>query len=193
MSTTIQDPKVEEYFDNLVFVGDPILRRPCTMVTDFAEAAERVTLLTAVVRGIQGAGIAANQYGLDTQVAVAEVRKTDLFPDRPEHQLVVLINPEIIFYSEETELDWEGCFSVPGYLGHVPRSTKIVVRNHTVSGEEREETYEGYIARVIQHECDHLQGKVYLDRMQSMETFITRKNYQRFVKKIQPPPEAVST
>jgi peptide deformylase len=193
VSSNIEDPKIEEYYENLVHVGDPILRRPCATVKDFKEAQERVTLLTAVVRGIQGAGLAANQYGLDMQIAVAEVRKTALFPDRPEHHLVVLINPEILFYSKVTELDWEGCFSIPGYLGYVPRSTKIVVRNHTLNGETREETYDGYIARVIQHECDHLQGRVYLDRMESMEKFVTRKNYQRFIKKIEPPPEIVAT
>jgi len=193
VSTAIPDPNVEEYYDNLVHVGDPIMRRSCVKVTDFAEATERVDLLTKVVRGIQGAGLAANQYGLDTQVAVAEVRKTELFPDRPEHPLVVLINPEIIFYSDELEWDWEGCFSVPGYLGYVPRSSKIVVRNHNTAGKMSEETYEGYIARVIQHEFDHLQGKVYLDRMPSMDKFVTRKNYQRFIKKMQPPRENIST
>jgi peptide deformylase len=174
---------VSEFFEQLVHVGDPLLRKVAERVTDYHRARECADLLTRAVREIIGAGLAANQLGIDLQMAVAEVRKTDLFPNRPESGLVVLVNPEIVSYGDESEDDWEGCFSVPNYVGLVSRPTKVRVDMESLEGENISIEFEGYLARVIQHEIDHLQGKVYIDRMRSTKDFFTRENYRKYVLK----------
>jgi len=172
-----------EFFNQLVHIGNPLLRRVMQPVTDYAQAKEYADLLLRAVREIVGAGLAANQLGIDLQLAVAEVRKTDLFPNRPESGLVTLVNPEIVSYGAEFEDDWEGCFSIPNYVGLVPRSTKIRVNMESLDGEPMTVDFEGYLARVIQHEIDHLQGKVYMDRMLSTKNFFTRENYRKYILK----------
>jgi peptide deformylase len=171
------------FFDQLVHVGDPLLRREAKRVTDFAQAKECADLLTRAVREIVGAGLAANQLGIDLQVAVIEVRKTEMFPHRPESGLFVLVNPDIVSYGSEVEDDWEGCFSVPHYIGRVTRPNAVRVNMQTVDGEDISIDFEGYVARVAQHEIDHLKGTVYIDRMESMKDFFTRENYRKYVLK----------
>jgi peptide deformylase len=90
-----------------------------------------------------------------------------------------VINPEIIRLSDELEKGWEGCLSIPGIRGLVPRSTRIVVRYITHEGNVREEEFTGFIARVFQHEYDHLNGTVFLDRVESTWDIITEKEYAR--------------
>jgi peptide deformylase len=171
------------FFDQLVHVGDPLLRREARRVADFSEAKECAELLTRAVREIVGAGLAANQLGIDLQVAVIEVRKTEMFPHRPESGLIVLVNPEIVSYSLEVEDDWEGCFSVPHYIGRVTRPIGVRVRMQTVDGDDSTVEFEGYVARAVQHEIDHLKGTVYIDRMESMKDFYTRENYRKYILK----------
>jgi peptide deformylase len=179
----IEPRQLSKYWGQLISIGDPILRRKLLPVEDFSEAKAFAETLTEAVREIVGAGLAANQLGIDRQVAVCEVRKTEMFPDRPESPLLILVNPEIVFYSSEKEDDWEGCFSVPGYVGLVPRASKIRLRYQALTGEKREEDFEGYLARVIQHEVDHLNGHVYIDHLRSSYDFISRRNYVKFVMK----------
>jgi peptide deformylase len=105
------------------------------------------------------------------------VRRTDVFPDRPEAGLIQLLNPVVVERSDETTLDWEGCFSVPGYLGRTPRAERITVRCTTESGETVTREFTGYTARVVQHEIDHLDGLVYLDRMPDLTSLTTAQNY----------------
>lgn len=136
--------------------------------------------MVAQLRALSGAGIAANQLGEPLAVVVVEVRKTDFFPDRPESPLYVMINPEILETSNDTEDDWEGCYSVPGLMGRVPRTSSVRVRYVTPEGESKDERFAGYLSRVIQHECDHLDGRLFLDRMHSMESVSTIENYAKF-------------
>jgi peptide deformylase len=161
----------------VVKVGAQLLRARVKPVIDFAAAREYYELLTSGLRELAGAGLAANQLGIDADIFVAEVRKTEMFPDREESGLHVLLNAEIYEHSEETTLDWEGCFSIPGYVGQVPRYNWIKVRYNDLNGEPKDSLFEGYLARVFQHEIDHLNGRVYLDRMPSMLSFSTRENY----------------
>jgi len=172
-----------EFLKQMVHVGNPLLRREAERVTDYGQAKEYADLLAHAVRDIIGAGLAANQLGIDLQIAVAEVRKTDLFPNRPESGLVTLVNPDIISYGAEFDDDWEGCFSIPGYVGLVPRATKVRVQMESLDGERMTVDFEGYLARVIQHEIDHLKGRVYIDRMLSQKHFYTRENYRKYILK----------
>jgi peptide deformylase len=164
----------------LVTIGTPMLRQPTERITDFDNARELCDRLVFLLGEINGAGLAANQIGVWQRAMVFQVRKTELHPDRPETPLYVMINPDILEMSEETVDAWEGCFSVPGYMGLVPRACRLKCRWDSIDGQEHVEEFEGWAARVIQHECDHLDGKVYIDRMKSMLNFSTQPNYREF-------------
>jgi peptide deformylase len=161
----------------IVTIGDPSLRRKARTVTDFAAARTVADTLVSNLRELKGAGLAANQVGIDLNIFVAEVRPTELFPDREQSGLHVIVNAEILEHSPETNSDWEGCFSVPGLLGSVNRYNWITIRYDDLDGKKHTETIGGYLARVFQHEMDHLSGKFYLDRMQTMLSLTTRENY----------------
>jgi peptide deformylase len=91
-----------------------------------------------------------------------------------------MVNPQIESASDEIEEDWEGCFSVPGLMGRVPRHRSVHVTYLDDNGERREERFSGYVARVVQHELDHLAGTLFLDRMPSMTSITTVANWLRF-------------
>lgn len=167
--------------EGIVTVGDPRLRAPVERIDSVNAVADQVDEMVTLLRDMKGAGLAAPQLGWSAAAAVVEVRKTEAFPDRPESPLIVLLNPEIIESGgEETVEDWEGCFSVPGLMGRVPRSEWVTVRFTDRGGNDVTETFAGYLARVVQHELDHLDGKVFLDRMTSKASLSTIANWQQF-------------
>jgi peptide deformylase len=164
----------------VVLVGDPMLRGGGGQMTDFSDVGGLFERLVSLLRELNGAGLAAPQIGVPVAAVVVEVRKTDVFPDRPESPLMQMVNPEIVWKSDESELGWEGCFSIPGVMGLVPRSTEIEVAYSEPDGTTRSQRCNGYLARVVQHEVDHLNGVLFVDRMPSMESLTTVVNYQRF-------------
>ena len=145
---------------------------------------QRVDRMVELLRDLKGAGLAAPQVGWSAAAAVIEVRRTAAFRERPESPLIVLINPVVNTMSDEIDVDWEGCFSVPGLMGRVPRPRHVEVTFIDRAGDERVEQFSGYVARVVQHELDHLDNKVFLDRMPSMDTLSTIENWQRFGKEL---------
>jgi peptide deformylase len=165
---------------NIVTVGNPVLRQRCISVNDINSICSHCDSMVTLLRELNGAGLAAPQVGLNERIIVVEVRKTDLFPNRPESPLYIMINPEIIEFSGEVEEGWEGCFSVPGLMGLVSRAKFVTVKYSTSDGIEKTEMFEGYVARVVQHEYDHLNGCIFLDRMESMKSISTVENYKRF-------------
>jgi peptide deformylase len=127
-----------------------------------------------------GAGLAAPQVHVSKQVVVMEVAQNPRYPNAPAIPLTVYINPEITPLTDDMVEDWEGCLSVPGLRGRVPRYTKIRLRAYDRRGKRIDITVEGFHARVIQHECDHVQGKVYLDRMRSMESLTFMEEFMKY-------------
>ncbi|HEV3156525.1 MAG TPA: peptide deformylase [Candidatus Baltobacteraceae bacterium] len=163
--------------ENIVTVGNPMLRQYATVIGDIGAGKRLADRMALLLRELKGAGLAAPQIGFSERVIVVEVRKTDVFPDRQESPLYAMINPSITEASEEVEEGWEGCFSVPGLMGQVSRHKSITVRYVSLDGFEHREIFNGYVARVIQHECDHLIGAIFLDRMKSMQSITTVANY----------------
>lgn len=159
-------------------IGDPVLATPAPEVGGVDEARRVFGTLTDALRQLQGAGLAAPQLGISIAAAVVEVHKNALFPDRTETPLICIANPTLLSHSEETVDDWEGCFSVPGYLGLVPRWTSIDVRYLDADGEHLTASFTDYTARVVQHEMDHLAGRVCLSRMRSMDSLTTVENFE---------------
>lgn len=166
--------------EDVVTIGDPRLKAETEPVGDVREVADLLAHMVDRVRELNGAGLAAPQIGTPVKVIVVEVRKTDVFPDRPTSALLQMINPVIVEHSGITEVGWEGCFSVPGIMGLVPRAETVTVEYTSASGTDVKEQYSGYVARVIQHEIDHLDGVEFVDRMTSMESLTTVTNYLEF-------------
>jgi len=165
---------------DIVTIGDLRLRTEAKVVPDWTTVLPTCDRMVGLLRELKGAGLAATQLGIALRIVVVEVRKTDLFPDRPESGLFVLINPELLEQSGKLEDGWEGCFSVPGLMGIVPRYRNVRIRYTDVTGGLRDETFDGYLARVLQHEIDHLEGSVFLDRMGSMISLTTVANYVKY-------------
>ena len=118
-----------------------------------------------------GAGLAAPQIGVDLQVVIFGFDRNPRYPDAPMVPKTVLINPVLETLSDDLEDGWEGCLSVPGLRGMVPRHTRLKYSGHDLQGGRIERVAEGFHARVVQHECDHLQGILYPMRVRDFTRF----------------------
>ena len=112
-----------------------------------------------------GVGIAAPQVYISKRVIIVASRPNLRYPDAPEMDAVVMVNPEILEFSQATTLGEEGCLSVPNERGQVQRAQSIKVLYHTLTGEVMESTFDGFPARIVQHEIDHLNGILFVDRL----------------------------
>jgi len=158
-------------------MGHPILRTRAKAVEAFddPELIRLVTDMKETMLDAQGRGLAANQVYVPKRVVVyIPPEENENANEGPEEitNIVVLINPEIEPLTDDIENDWEGCLSVPNLRGVVPRITKIRLKAQNLSGEFIDEELSDYHARVVQHECDHLEGILYPMRMQNLETLI---------------------
>lgn len=154
-------------------MGDARLLRQADPVTAFdtAELHQLVTDLTDTMRALNGAGLAAPQIGVPLQVVIFEVANNPRYPEAPAIPFTVLINPELSPLSEEMEAGWEGCLSLPGLRGLAPRYRRLRYRGFDQYGRTIDRTVEGFHARVVQHETDHLRGILYPMRMPDMSRF----------------------
>ena len=145
-------------------MGDPRLLRVAQPVTAFDtdELHLLVRDMFETMQAVSGAGLAAPQIGVDLQLVIfGSNARNPRYPDRPLVPPTVLCNPVITPLSEEEEEDWEGCLSVPGLRGKVPRFSRIRYTGFDPYGDPIDRTVDGFHARVVQHECDHLIGKLY--------------------------------
>ncbi|WP_011298048.1 peptide deformylase [Cupriavidus necator] len=118
-----------------------------------------------------GAGLAAPQIGVDLQVVIFGFDRNPRYPDAPKVPKTVLINPMLEMLSDDLEDGWEGCLSVPGLRGVVPRHTRLRYSGYDLMGGSIDRVAEGFHARVVQHECDHLQGILYPMRVRDFTRF----------------------
>ena len=165
-------------------MGHPVLRNPSTPVADptTPEIARLVADMIETLEDIGGAGLAAPQVHVPLRVVIFKVaaERTTGRPDDVPQDMTVLINPEIIPLDDEKEIGWEGCLSVPGLRGAVPRHVRIRYRGLTLDGETVDRTVDGFHARVVQHECDHLDGVLYLQRMTDHRLLSFTEEWQRY-------------
>lgn len=155
-------------------MGDPRLLRVAKQVTEFDTDMLHLLLkdLLDTMHVANGAGLAAPQIGEDLQVVVfGSGEPNPRYPDAPIVPRTVLINPVITPIGEEEQLDWEGCLSVPGLRAMVPRWSKVRYTGFDIYGDPIDRTVEGFHARVVQHECDHLWGKLYPMRVRDFSRF----------------------
>jgi peptide deformylase len=159
---------------DILKMGDPRLLRMAQPVTEFDtdDLHLLITDMLDTMRAANGAGLAAPQIGVDLQVVIfGSNDHNPRYPDRPTVPPTVLINPVIIQIGTEEESDWEGCLSVPGLRGVVPRWTHIRYTGFDQYGDPIDRTVSGFHARVVQHECDHLWGKLYPMRVRDFAQF----------------------
>ena len=158
---------------SILRMGDPRLLEQAVPVGDFSSAELRTLIadLQDTMQAAGGAGLAAPQIGVGLQVVVFGFQRSPRYPDADPVPETILINPLITPLDEEIEEGWEGCLSVPGMRGVVPRYKHIRYRGFDERGQAFERTVSGFHARVVQHECDHLQGKLYPMRMHDFARF----------------------
>ena len=155
-------------------LGHPVLRQVARPVPpDLIRSAEIQRFIDDMVetmREYDGAGLAAPQVHTLLQIAVIEVDGNPRYPDAPGIALTIVINPVVTPLTDEMEDGWEGCLSVPDMRGMVPRHTAVRLQCYDRDGQRVDLVAKDFFARVIQHETDHLQGIVYVDRMRDLST-----------------------
>ncbi|MBN8510350.1 MAG: peptide deformylase [Burkholderiales bacterium] len=154
-------------------MGDPRLLRIAAPVTEFDTPALLALIedLFDTMRAANGAGLAAPQIGEDLQLVIFGFERNERYPDAPPVPQTVLCNPVIEPIGDEMVDGWEGCLSVPGLRGVVPRFARIRYRGVDPQGLAIEREADGFHARVVQHECDHLIGRLYPTRMTDLTRF----------------------
>ncbi|MBF2002950.1 MAG: peptide deformylase [Synechococcales cyanobacterium M58_A2018_015] len=164
-------------------LGNPVLRliaQPVYSVQDDAIQTLIDQLLTTLIHS-NGVGIAAPQVAASYRLLIVASRPNLRYPNAPTMEPTVMINPQLISHCGEVVKDWEGCLSVPGIRGLVPRYRRIEVEYTTRDGKRLRQELTDFVARIFQHEFDHLNGMVFLDRLDSVQDLITEQEYLKRV------------
>lgn len=168
-------------------LGNPILRKkalPVEHIWDESIQELIENLMETLVIG-NGVGIAAPQVGESYRLLIVASRPTSRYPLAPEMTPTVMINPHILHHSDNLAKDWEGCLSVPGIRGLVPRYDQIQVEYTSPDGKLQQLEMTDFVARIFQHEYDHLEGIIFVDRVENTHELMTEQEYQqRILQKI---------
>jgi len=158
---------------DLIRMGHPLLRRVAAPVEAFGtqELRDLVSDMDDTMRALSGAGIAAPQIGVSLRVVIFEVTENPRYPHVQPIPYTVLVNPVLTPLGEDMEEGWEGCLSVPGMRGLVPRYRRLRYTGRDLDGGPIDRTVEGFHARVVQHEVDHLDGILYPQRVRDLRNF----------------------
>jgi len=160
-------------------LGNPVLRSPTTPITNIQDPTlqKLIDNLLKTIKKANGVGIAAPQVSESLQLFIVASRPNLRYLNAPTMEPTPMINPQILSYSDEKEKGWEGCLSVPGLRGLVERSREIEVLYTDRHGELHQKVFTDFVARIIQHEYDHITGKVFLDRVESMLDLMSDAEY----------------
>ena len=166
-------------------LGHPTLRAKSKQIKDVTDpqVQQLIHNLILTVSDVDGVGIAAVQVYQPVRLFIVASHPNPRYPTAPTMKPTAIINPEILSFSGKKVKDWEGCLSVPGIRGYVPRYTSITVTYTTQKGTKVKRRFADFIARIFQHEYDHLNGIVFLDRLESTKDIVTEKEYQRLLKR----------
>lgn len=162
-------------------LGNPILRQSAEAIADPICSSTQTLIenLIATMKQGAGVGIAAPQVGVPQQLLIVASYPNLRYPHAPAMDPLPLLNPRLIGHGDDMETGWEGCLSVPGIRGLVPRYTTVAVEYCDRQGHRRQQEFTGFVARIFQHEYDHLQGKVFLDRVEDTQALMTEQEYQK--------------
>jgi len=164
-------------------LGNPVLRQTAQPIEDIShpDIQKLIDDLLTTVIAANGVGIAAPQVAASYRLLVVASRPNPRYPHAPLMTPTAMLNPQIIAHSTQVVKDWEGCLSVPGIRGLVPRYQTIEVEYTDREGNWHRQELTDFVARIFQHEYDHLEGMVFLDRVESQEELITEQEYQRLL------------
>ena len=166
----------------VVKMGNPLLRKKSIEVSlEEIQSNEFQTFLDDLIetmRSKNGAGIAAPQVGSLKRIFAIEMENNPRYPEKESFPIEIVINPTIIPIEEEMQDSWEGCLSIPGIRGKLKRYSKIKMNGLDRNGKPFEKEFSGFAAIVCQHELDHLDGILFIDRMSSMETLSFLEEYE---------------
>ena len=164
-------------------LGAPVIRERAADVTDIHDLQLQALIddLLATVADENGMGIAAPQVSVSKRVIILAPKPNARYPYAPTMEPTVMINPEITWASSNKEKDWEGCLTVPGIRGLVPRHQAIRIRCQNRDGVVLETEYDGFLARVFQHEVDHLDGLVFLDRVETTHDLVAEYEWKKII------------
>jgi peptide deformylase len=165
-------------------MGDPILKRKATAIGKMPDSTLRSLIgnLIETVKDANGVGIAAPQVSRSYRLFIVASRPNPRYPNAPLMEPTAMINPRILSASDERVKGWEGCLSVPGLRGLVPRHTSIDVEYINVRGNLVRDRLTDFIARIFQHELDHLNGILFQERLESAADLYTEEEYQRLTR-----------
>ncbi|MEM9162332.1 MAG: peptide deformylase [Cyanobacteria bacterium P01_F01_bin.4] len=162
-------------------LGNPQLRRPSSAISTPPSPAIQALIdqLLSTVQTENGVGIAAPQVGENVRLIIIASRPNLRYPDAPKMMPTPMLNPQLLSHSTDTEKGWEGCLSVPGIRGQVPRYREIEIAYQDRWGEPHRQVLTDFVARIFQHELDHLEGRVFLDRVESTLDLMSEAEYQK--------------
>lgn len=165
-------------------IGHPVLRQVTRKLTRDELASPKVQSfiddLVDTMHDANGAGLAANQIYEPVRICAIEIKNNPRYPYKPNYPLTILVNPEVVATTDDTFLNYEGCLSVPNLRGEVRRFTGVRVRAWDRDGKDLDFEVKGLTAGTFQHEVDHLDGKVFLDRVEDTKTLATWADFERF-------------
>jgi peptide deformylase len=165
-------------------IGNPVLRQKARELTREELAGEPMQRfiddLIETMRDAAGAGLAANQVYEPVQICAIEIKNNPRYPYKPNYPLTVLVNPIVEPTTDETFMNFEGCLSVPNLRGQVPRACAVRVRAWDRAGAPLDFEVKGLTAGTFQHEVDHLNGKIFVDRVTDTTTLCTWQDFERF-------------
>lgn len=166
-------------------LGHPVLRKKTVEVNDFSDKQLQALIddMIATVKEVGGVGIAANQVYESKRVFIIASNPNKRYPKAPKMKPLAMINPKIIERSDKQVKDWEGCLSIPGVRGLVPRYISIKIEYYDRKGKKQTKLLKDFLARIFQHEFDHINGLVYLDRLETNKDIITEKEYYKIIGK----------
>jgi peptide deformylase len=169
----------------IIQLGNPILRQKSSMIDNIQdqEIQKLIEDLMTTVAQANGVGIAAPQIAESHRLFIVASRPNPRYPNAPEMEPTAMINPKIIASSTEVVKGWEGCLSVPGIRGFVPRYQRIQVEYTDRNGNLQQQELTDFVARIFQHEYDHLEGILFVDRLESSHDMITEQEYQERIVK----------
>lgn len=160
-------------------LGNPVLRQVAQPIFNVQDQPIQALIdnLLATLTQSNGVGIAAPQVGKSYRLLIVASRPNARYPHAPIMEPTAMINPQLVCHSGEVVKDWEGCLSVPGIRGLIPRYRQIEVEYTTREGDRVRQELTDFVARIFQHECDHLNGMVFLDRLESVKDIVTDQEY----------------
>lgn len=165
-------------------LGEKILRKKAKKIKDIRseETKKIISIMINTLKKSNGVGLAAPQISISKQIMIISSKPNDRYPNAPLMEELVLINPKIIKTSKSKNKDWEGCLSIPGIRAKVPRYNKIKVKYKTLENKKKTIVFKDFIARIFQHEYDHLIGLAYIDRVKSNKDIISEEVYLKKIK-----------